>query len=142
VKAKHKHPKGLLQPHAIPKSKWEVISLDFIVGLPLKSRRHESIFLVVQTLKKSAHFIHVRMKYQALDIARVFITDIVRLHGMHKRITSDRGSVFTRRFWTSFQEILGTQLKFSTAYHPETDEQTKQTNQILEDIFRICYGPT
>jgi hypothetical protein len=57
VKAEHRHPAGLLQPHAIPESKWEVISMDFIVGLPLMARRHDSIFVVVDTLTKSAHFI-------------------------------------------------------------------------------------
>jgi hypothetical protein len=137
VKAEHRHPAGLLQPHAIPESKWEVISMDFIVGLPLTARRHDSIFVVVDTLTKSAHFIPVRTTYQAPDIARVFISEIVRLHGVPKKIISDRGSVFTGRFWTSFQEALGTQLNFSTAYHPETDGQTERTNQTLEDMLRM-----
>ena len=65
VKDEHRHPAGLLQPHAIPESKWEVISMDFIVGLPLTARRHDSIFVVVDTLTKSAHFIPVRTTYQA-----------------------------------------------------------------------------
>jgi hypothetical protein len=69
--------------------------MDFIVGLPLTTRRHGSIFLVVDTMTKSAHFIPVCMTYQAPNIARVFISEIVRLHGMPKRIISDRGSVFT-----------------------------------------------
>jgi hypothetical protein len=69
--------------------------MDFIVGLPLTTRRHDLIFVVVNTLTKSAHFIPVHMTYQALDIARVFISDIVRLHGIPKRIISDRGSMFT-----------------------------------------------
>jgi hypothetical protein len=136
VKAEHRHPEGLLQPHDIPKSKWEVISMDFIVGMPLMARRHDSIFVVVDTLTKSAHFIHVRTTYQAPNIAIVFISEIVRLRGVPKRIISDRGSVFTGRFWTSFQEALGTQLNFSTAYHPETDEHTKRMNQTLEDMLR------
>jgi hypothetical protein len=95
VKAEHRHLTGLLQPHAIPESKWEVISMDFIVGLSLTARRHDSIFVVVDTLMKSAHFIPVRMTYQVPDIARFFISEIVRLHGVPKRIISDRGSVFT-----------------------------------------------
>jgi hypothetical protein len=69
--------------------------MDFIVGLPLTARRHDSIFVVVDTLTKSAHFIPVCTTYQAPDIARVFISEIVRLHGVPKRIISDRGSVFT-----------------------------------------------
>jgi hypothetical protein len=97
VKAEHKHPAGLLQPHAIPESKWEVISRDFSIGLPLTARRHDSIFVVVDTLTESAHFIPVRSTYQAPDIARVFTSEIVRLHGVPKKIISDRGSVFTGR---------------------------------------------
>jgi hypothetical protein len=101
VKAEHRHPTGLLQRHAIPESKWEVISMDFIVGLPLTARRHDLIFVVVDTLTKSAHFIPVRTAYQAPDIARIFISEIVRLHGVPKKIISDRGSMFIGRFWTS-----------------------------------------
>jgi hypothetical protein len=95
VKAEHRHLAGLLQPHTIPESKWEVISMDFIVGFPLTTRRHDSIFVVVDTLTKSAHFIPVCTTYQVPDIARVFISEIVRLHGVPKRIISDRGSMFT-----------------------------------------------
>jgi transposase InsO family protein len=109
--------------------------MDFIVGLPLMERRHDWIFVVVDTLMKSAHFIHLRTTYQAPNIARVFITDIVRLHGVPKRIISDQGSVFKGRFWMSFQETLGTQLNFSTVYHLQTDERTKRMNQTLEDML-------
>jgi hypothetical protein len=70
--------------------------MDFNVGLPLMARRHDSIFVVVDTLTNSSHFILVRTTYQAPDIARVFISEIVRLHGVPKRIISDRGSMFTR----------------------------------------------
>jgi hypothetical protein len=135
VKAEHRYPIGLIQPHAILESKWEAISMDFIVRFPLKARRHDSIFVVVDTLTKSAHFIHVRMTYQAPDIAIFFISEIVRLYGMPKRIISDQGSMFTGQFWTSFQEAFGTQLKFSTTYHPEKNGQTKRINQILEDML-------
>jgi transposase InsO family protein len=105
------------------------------VGLPLTVRRHDSIFIVVDTLMKSAHIIPVSTTYQAPDIARVFISEIVRLHGVPKRIKYDQRSVFTGRFWTSFQEALGTQIKFSTTYHPQTNGQTKQMNQTFEDML-------
>jgi hypothetical protein len=120
VKVEHRHPTKLLQPHAIPKLKWEVILMDFIVGFPLTTRRHDSIFVVIDTLMKSAHFIPVSTTYQALDIARIFVNKIVRLHGVPRKIIFDRGLVFTRCFWTSFQEALGTQLNFSITYHLET----------------------
>jgi hypothetical protein len=95
VKDEHRHPTILLQSNAIPESKWEVISMDLIVGFPLTVRRHDLIFLVVDTLTKSAHFILVHTTYHALDIDIVFISDIVRLHGLPKRIISNRGSMFT-----------------------------------------------
>jgi transposase InsO family protein len=109
--------------------------MEFIIGLPLKARRHDSIFVVVDTLTKSSHFIPVHTTYQALDIERVFVSDILILHGVPRRIIYDRGSLFTGWFWTSFQEDLGTQLNFSTTYHPETDEQKERTNRILEDML-------
>jgi hypothetical protein len=95
VKAEHRHQAGLLQPHTTSESKWELILMDFIVGFPLTARRHDLIFVVVDTLTKSAHFIHVCTTYQAPDIARIFISEIVRLHGMPKRIISNQGLVFT-----------------------------------------------
>ena len=95
--------------------------MDFIVGLPLMERRHDSISVVVDTMTKSDHFIPIRTMYQAPDIVRFFISEIVRLHGMPKKIIYDQGLVFTGRFWMSFQEALGNQLNFSTAYHPEND---------------------
>jgi hypothetical protein len=89
VKAKHRHPVGLIQPHTIPELKWEVISMDFIVGFPLTARIHDLIFVLVDTLTKSAHFIPMLTTYQAPDIARVYISEIVRLHGEPKRIIFD-----------------------------------------------------
>jgi hypothetical protein len=82
--------------------------MDFIVGLPLTTKRQDSIFVVVETLMKSACFIPVCTMHQAPYIARFFVNEIVRLHGVTRRIIYDRGSVFTGQFWTSFQETLGT----------------------------------
>ena len=109
--------------------------MDFLVGLPMTSRRYDSIFVVVDTLTKSAHFIPVKTTYKALEIDKVFINDIMRLHGVPRKIIFDKGAVFTRMFWNNFQEALGTQLNFSNAYHPETNGQTKRTNQMLEDML-------
>ena len=101
------------------------------------TKRHDSIFIVVDSLTKSVHFISMRTTYQSPDIARVLISEIVTLHGMPKRIISDRGLVFTGRFCMSFQEALGTQLNFSTAYHPKTDGQIERKNQTLENMLRM-----
>jgi hypothetical protein len=85
VKDKHFDPEGLLQPPEIPKSKWNVISMNFIVGLPIMSRIHDSIFIVVENPMTSEYFIPMKTTYQALEIARVFNNEIIRLHGIPKR---------------------------------------------------------
>jgi len=98
VKADHCHLAGLLQPHDIPMSKWEIISMDFITRLPLTFQRHNAILIVVDKLTKSAHFIPVRDTYDVADIARVFINEVIIFHGVPKKIISDRDSPFTSRF--------------------------------------------
>jgi hypothetical protein len=111
--------------------------MEFIVGFSMKVRGHDSIFVVVDILMKSAHFISVHTTYQAHDIAIVFVNEIVRLYGVPRRIISDQGSMFTGWFWTSFQDALGTQMNFSTTYHPKIDRQTEKMNQILEDRLHM-----
>lgn len=137
VKVEHVHPVGLLQPHNIPESKWEEISQDFIVESPETTKRHNSILVVVDKHTKSAYFIPVRDTYKASEIAQVFMKEVVRVHGFPKKIISDRASIFTGRFWTSFCGALQTQLNFSTTYHLETNGQTERVNQVLEEILRM-----
>jgi hypothetical protein len=118
-------------------SKWEVISMDFVVGLPLTSHRHNSILVIVDKLTKSAHFILVRDTYYVTNVAHVFVNDVIHLHRIPKKIILDWDSRFTSRFWTSLQLALGTQLNLSIAYHPETDGKTERVNQVMEDILRM-----
>eukprot|EP00253_Pinus_taeda_P005724 PITA_05724 len=138
IKAEHQHPAGLLQPLPIPEWKWEVISMDFITGLPKTKRNNDSIMVVVDKLSKVAHFIPVQSTYKAVQIAHVFMQNIFRLHGLPKTIISDRDVKFTSAFWRALFAELGTQLNFSTAYHPQTDGKTKRVNQIVEDMLRAC----
>jgi transposase InsO family protein len=128
VKADHHHLTGLLQPHDVPMFKWEIISMDFVVGLPLTSHRHNGILVIVDKLTKSAHFIPVRDTYDVTDVAHVFKSEVFCLHGIPKKIISDRESRFTSRFWTSLQSALGTQLNLSTTYHPKTYGKTERVN--------------
>jgi hypothetical protein len=137
VKAEHRHPAGLLQPHDIPETKWEVVSMDFVGGLPMTSQRHDCIMVVVDKLTKSAHFIPVKTTFEASAIAQIFLKEIIRLHGVPRKIISDRDARFTSRFWKSLLQSMGTQLNFSTAYHPETDGKTERVNQVLEDMLRM-----
>eukprot|EP00253_Pinus_taeda_P015608 PITA_15608 len=138
IKAEHQHPAGLLQPLPIPEWKWEVISMDFITGLPKTKRNNDSIMVVVDKLSKVAHFIPVQSTYKAVQIAHVFMQNIFKLHGLPKTIISDRDVKFTSAFWRALFAELGTQLNFSTAYHPQTDGKTKRVNQIVEDMLRAC----
>ncbi|WVZ97861.1 hypothetical protein U9M48_043369 [Paspalum notatum var. saurae] len=138
VKAEHQRPAGLLQPLKIPEWKWEEISMDFIVGLPRTQKGYNSIWVVVDRLTKVAHFIPVNTTYSGARLAELYISRIVYLHGVPKRIISDRGSQFTSRFWEQLHDSLDSKLRFSTAYHPQTDGQTERTNQILEDMLRAC----
>ncbi|WVZ52561.1 hypothetical protein U9M48_003609 [Paspalum notatum var. saurae] len=138
VKAEHQRPAGLLQPLKIPEWKWEEISMDFIVGLPRTQKGYNSIWVVVDRLTKVAHFIPVNTTYSGARLAELYISRIVCLHGVPKQIISDRGSQFTSRFWEQLHDSLDSKLRFSTAYPPQTDGQTKRINQILEDMLRAC----
>eukprot|EP00253_Pinus_taeda_P010363 PITA_10363 len=144
IKAEHQHPAALLQPLQILEWKWEVISMDFITGLPKTKKNNDSIFVVVDKLSKAAHFIPVQSTYRAAQIAHIFMQNIFRLHGLPKSIISDRDVKFTSAFWKTLFAELGTQLSFSTAYHPQTDGQTERVNQMVEDMLRayVMQQPT
>ena len=117
-----------------PQWKWDEIGMDFIVGLPRTRAGYDSIWVVVDRLTKSAHFIPVKTNYSSAVLAELYMSRIVCLHGVPKKIVSDKGTQFTSHFWQQLHEALGTHLNFSSAYHPQTDGQTERTNQILEDI--------
>ncbi|KAA3439023.1 reverse transcriptase [Gossypium australe] len=112
--------------------------MDFVSGLPSSSRKKDVIWVIVDRLTKSAHFISVRMDYSLDKLAELYISEIVRLHGVPVSIISDRDPRFTSRFWDKLQEALGTQLYFSTAFHPQTDGQSERVIQVLEDMLRCC----
>jgi hypothetical protein len=135
VKAEHQRPAGLLQPLKIPEWKWEEITMDFIIGLPRTQKGYNSIWEVVDQLTKVAHFIPVNTTYSGARLAELYISRIVCLHGVLKKIISDRGSQFTSQFWEQLHDSLDTKLRFSTAYHPQTDGQTERTNQVFEDVL-------
>ncbi|KAK5843113.1 hypothetical protein PVK06_005549 [Gossypium arboreum] len=123
VKAEHQVPSGLLQPIMIPEWKWDRVTMDFVSGLPLSSSKKDAIWVVVDRLTKSAYFIPVHTDYSLDKLAEMYVSQIVRLHGVPISIVSDRDPRFTSRFWLKLQEALGTRLHFSTAFHPQTDGQ-------------------
>ncbi|KAI3704089.1 hypothetical protein L1987_74302 [Smallanthus sonchifolius] len=138
VKAEHQKPSGLLEQPEIPMWKWENLAMDFITKLPRTSSGHDSIWVIIDRLTKSAHFFPIREDYRVDKLARIYIDEIVSRHGIPLNIISDRDSRFTSRFWQSLQSALGTRLGLSTAYHPQTDGQTERTIQTLEDMLRAC----
>jgi hypothetical protein len=138
VKAEHQRLAGLLQPLKIPEWKWEEIGMDFIVGLPRTPAGYDSIWVIVDCLTKAAHFIPVKTTYSGAKLAEHYMTRIVCLHGVPKKIVSDRGSQFTSKIWEKLHESMDTKLNFSSAYHTQMDGQTERTNQILEDMLGAC----
>jgi transposase InsO family protein len=112
--------------------------MDFINGLPRTPRSNDSIWVIVNRLTKVAHFIHVRTTYGGDKLVKLYINNILELHGVPKSIVSNRGAQFVSMFWRSLHQALKIKLDFSSAYHPQTDEQTERVNQVLEDMLRAC----
>ncbi|GJW06185.1 putative reverse transcriptase domain-containing protein [Tanacetum coccineum] len=141
VKAECQTPSSLLKQPDIPTWKWERITMDFITKLPKTSSGHDIIWVIVDRLTKSAHFIPTRATDSMETLTRLYIKEIVSRHGVLISIISDRNSHFTSRFCQSLQNALGTQLDMSTAYHPETNGQSETTIQTLKDMLRACATP-
>ncbi|GKC32306.1 putative reverse transcriptase domain-containing protein [Tanacetum coccineum] len=131
-------PSGLLQQPEIPIWKLEGIAMDFVTKLPRTSSGHDTIWVIVDWLTKSAHFLPMREDYKMEMLARLYLNGIVARHGVPVSIISDCDSRFTLRFWQSMQEALGTRLDMSAAYHPQIDGQSERTIHTLEDMLRAC----
>ena len=112
--------------------------MDFVTHLPRTPQRHDAVWVIVDRLTKSAHFLAVRMTFTLERFCRLYIQEIVQLHGVPVSIVSDRDPRFTAHFWKSFQKAMGTRLTMSTAFHPQTDGQSERTIQVLEDMLRAC----
>ena len=112
--------------------------MDFVLRLPRTQSEKDTIWVIVDRLTKSAHFLPTQSVYSVDRLAKLYVDEIVRLHGVPVSIVSDRDPRFTSRFWPRFQEAMGTKLKFSIAFHPQTDGQSERTIQTLEDMLRAC----
>ncbi|GJS25449.1 putative reverse transcriptase domain-containing protein [Tanacetum coccineum] len=112
------------------------IAMDFVTKLPRTSDGYDTIWVIVDRLTKSAHFLPMREDYKMDRLARLYLNEIVARHGVPISIISDRDSQFTSRFWQSMHEALGTRLDMSTAYHPQTDGQSEHTIHTLEYMLK------
>jgi hypothetical protein len=136
-KNSHHRPYGLLQPLPTPPRAWSSVSLDFITDLPL-SKGNTVILTIVDRLTKMSHFIPLPDLPTAEQTADAFLANVFKLHGLPDDLVSDRGSQFTSKFWQQLFHLLGTKVKLSTAFHPETDGQTERINQVVEQYLR-CF---
>ena len=112
--------------------------MDFVVGLPRTPSGNDAIWVIVDRLTKSAHFLAIKLSFSVEQLAELYVAQIVRYHGIPKSIISDRDGRFTSKFWRSVHQAMGTKLAFSTAFHPQTDGQSERTIQTLEDMLRAC----
>ncbi|KAF1321596.1 reverse transcriptase, partial [Globisporangium splendens] len=120
----------------VPTDCWKSVSMDFIFGLPADSSKKTGILVIVDRFSKMAHLSAVPASVTAKQTAQIFLDSVFRLHGMPTEIVSDRDPRFAAAFWQELFRLLGTQLKMSTADHPQTDGQTERVNRTLEDILR------
>ena len=142
VKHENCRPAGLLQPLPIPSKPWLVVSMDLIEGLP-KAQLKFVILVVVDRLTKYVHFIALAHPYIASahpyiasKVASVYMQFVFKLHGMLASVVSDRDPIFTSRFWKELMKLQRVDLAMSSAYHPQTDGQTKVVNRSLEQYLR------
>ncbi|GJR97939.1 putative reverse transcriptase domain-containing protein [Tanacetum coccineum] len=131
VKIEYQKPSGLLVQPEIPQWKWENITMDFVTKLPRTAAGQDTIWVIVDRLTKSAHFLPMREDDTLEKLTRQYLKEVVSKHGVPVSIISDRDGKFTSHFWKSLHKALGTRLDMSTAYHPETDGQSERTIQTL-----------
>lgn len=125
----------LLSPLHVPTQPWDIVSMDFIEGLP-SSDRYSTILVVVDKFTKYGHFIPLAHPFTALKVAQLYMANVYKLHGMPSAIISDRDKVFTSTLWQELFHLSDTQLLMSSAFHPQTDGQTECLNQCLEGFLR------
>lgn len=128
---------GLLQPLPVPDAAWQVISMDFVEGLPT-SGQYNCILVVVDYFTKCAHFLPFHHPFTAGKVAKIFLDQVYKLHGLPSAIVSDRDRIFTSLFWRELFALADVQLRMSTSYHPQSDGQTERLNQTMETFLR-CY---
>src|SRR6202142_436318 len=129
-------PIGKLMPNLIPERPWEHVTANMVIGLP-PSQGSDSILVVIDRFSKQAHFIPTTQELSSIGQVKLYLENVWKLHGLPQSIISDRGSTFASKLMKELNEILGIKTKLSTAYHPQTDGQTKHVNQEIEQYLRM-----
>jgi transposase InsO family protein len=135
-KNENKKPAGLHQPFRIPEKNWQVVSLDYVTGLPKTERGNDCMLVLVDKLSKFLVILPTTTQVTAMETARLYFDHIVCEHGLQEVLISDRDPRFTSEFWTELHKLLGTKLNISTAYRPQTDGQTERANRTIEEMLR------
>jgi hypothetical protein len=125
---------GKLQPLHVPPSSWHTISMDFVEGLP-RSGSWDCILIVRHKLSKFGHFVPLSHQYTTHSVAQLFLSHIYRLHGFPAAIVSNRDPIFTSAFWRQLFQLVSTELRLSSSYHPQSDGETERLNQCLETFM-------
>lgn len=144
-KSNNQKPYGLLNPLPVASHPWEAIGIDFVGPLPESSDRdatYDSITVVIDLLTAMVHLVPSRTTYTAKNIAELVFSEVYKLHGLPKRIISDRDVLFTSHFWQHVHRLIRSKLNMSSAYHPESDGSTERANRTLTTMIRQCIHPS
>ena len=137
-------PHGKLKTMPVPTYPWQYIGVDFVGPLPESTNRtggYDMICVVIDQLTSMVHLIPSKQTYRATDVAELMFEAVYKLHGLPERIVSDRDSLFTSRFWKRLHRLLGTELRMSSAFHPQTDGATERANRTVTQMIRQCVRP-
>ena len=140
-KASNQRPAGMLNPHKIPERRWQVVTMDLITQLPKTACDHDAIIVFVDKLTKMVHLVAAKTAVSSQEFARIFMNTVFKHHGQPEELICDRDPRFTSGFFRETFKVLGTKMKLSTAFHPETDGQTERVNRVLEEMLRHYVGP-
>jgi hypothetical protein len=138
-KVEQLNPAGLLQPLEVPTTLWSQVAMDFVEGFPCINSK-SVILTVIDRFSKAAHFLPLGHPYTATSVAKVFFEANVRLHGFPESIISDRNPVFTSKFWTELFALSSVKLQLSSAFHPQTDDQSEAANKVITMYLRCLAG--